>query len=70
MGRTKKIGAAGKFGARYGIKIRKRFLEVNKKLKSKNMCPSCQSDKLKRVSSGIYECKKCGKKMTGGAYTP
>lgn len=70
MGRTKKVGASGRFGARYGLKIKKRFLDVNTKLKSKNICPSCQSDKLKRTSAGIYECKKCGNKTTGGAYTP
>ncbi|MCD6576062.1 MAG: 50S ribosomal protein L37Ae [Nanoarchaeota archaeon] len=67
MGRTKKVGSTGKFGARYGLKIRRRILKVESK-KTK-VCPYCGKKQLKRVAAGIWECKKCGTKFAGGAYT-
>ena len=70
MGRTKKVGIAGRFGSRYGLRIRKRFLEVMVKAKQKHVCPKCQKKSVKRIAPGIYQCKKCGYKFTGGAYTP
>jgi len=68
MGRTKKVGVAGKYGSRYGLRIRRKVVDVEKK-KSKS-CPTCGKKQLKRVASGIWECKKCGNKFSGGTYTP
>ena len=68
MGRTKKVGMTGKFGSRYGLNIRRRILEVVKK-KTKE-CPYCGRKQLKRVAAGIWECKKCNSKFSGGTYTP
>mgnify|MGYP006289146171 CR=1 FL=1 len=68
MAGTKKVGSAGRFGSRYGLRIRRRIVDVESK-KSKN-CPICGKKQLKRVASGIWECKKCKNKFTGGAYTP
>ena len=68
MGRTKKVGIAGKYGSRYGIRIRRKILEVEKK-KSKE-CPFCGRKQLKRIASGVWECKKCNSKFAGGAYVP
>lgn len=70
MGRTKKVGVTGRFGTRYGLRIRKRVAEVEAKQKKKHSCPNCKKKTLKRVSSGIYKCKKCKTKMAGGAYYP
>ena len=70
MARTKKVKAAGKFGSRYGLKTRKRFLDINRRAKKKHICPKCLKDSLRRVAAGIYECKKCKNKITGGAYAP
>ena len=67
---TKKIGSAGRFGARYGRKIRVRVRDVEIKQKKAYKCPVCGSPKLKRVSTSIWSWKKCGAKMAGGAYTP
>ena len=66
MGRTKKVGITGKFGARYGLKPRKKILKVEAKKTKK--CPHCGKEQIKRVASGIWECKKCKNKFTGGAY--
>jgi large subunit ribosomal protein L37Ae len=70
MGKTKKVGASGKFGTRYGMRLRKRWLEVDKKQKAQYVCPTCRRPSVKRVSSGVWECKKCNTKFAGGAYQP
>jgi large subunit ribosomal protein L37Ae len=67
---TKKIGSAGRFGARYGRKVRVRVRDVEIKQKKAYKCPVCGFLKLKRISTSIWECKKCGAKMAGEAYTP
>lgn len=33
-------------------------------------CPHCKAEQLQRVAAGIWECKKCGTRRSGGAYTP
>lgn len=70
MGRTKKVGVSGRFGPRYGLKVRKRLKAVEDRQKKKHPCPKCKKKSLKRIASGIYLCKKCEIKVTGGAYTP
>lgn len=56
----------GKFGVRYGRKIRARVAEVEDKQRADQECPKC-GKASKRVGPGIYDCPKCGK-FTGGAY--
>lgn len=70
MGRTKKVGSTGRFGTRYGATIRKRVRKIETVLKSKHKCPSCDSPKVRRVSIGIWECKFCGFRFTGGSWAP
>ncbi len=70
MTKTKKVGSAGKFGARYGMRVRKKWLEVDKKQKARYECPVCKRTAVKRVASGIWGCRKCDAKFTGGAYVP
>ncbi|MEM2874553.1 MAG: 50S ribosomal protein L37ae [Candidatus Hadarchaeales archaeon] len=69
MPRTK-TGAAGKYGPRYGTKIRKLALEIERKLRRKYRCPRCGAQRVKRISTSIWQCSKCGVKLAGGAYTP
>ncbi len=57
---------SGKYGPRYGRKIRARVSEIEEKQRAKQECPKC-STTAKRLGPGIYECPKCGK-FTGGAY--
>lgn len=68
MGRTKKVGITGKYGARYGIKIKSKVLKVQAK-KTKE-CPYCKKKALKRSAAGIWECGKCHVKFTGGTHIP
>ena len=69
MGRTKKVGSAGRFGARYGARIRKKIKEIEQKQKKRFECPKCRSIQVKRASTGIWQCRKCKIKFTGKAYS-
>ena len=68
--RTKKVGTTGKFGVRYGMRIRRRYRELDEKMRAPHKCPTCEREAVKRVASGIWECRKCGAKFSGGAYLP
>jgi large subunit ribosomal protein L37Ae len=68
--RTKKVGSTGRFQARYGVKSRTRIRNVEKQQLLKHKCPSCGQKKVKRISTSIWQCKKCGIKFAGGAYIP
>lgn len=69
MGKTKKVGISGKFQARYGSVVRKRYRQIMEKMKGKIKCPRCQTKgSVHRLSTGIWHCKKCDAKFTGGAY--
>lgn len=68
--RTKKVGPTGRFGPRYGTKIRALWRAVELKAKQKYKCPSCGAMKVKRAGTAIWQCRRCGLKFAGGAYTP
>jgi len=70
MSNTKKVKSAGRFGAKFGVGIRKRLVKVESKQKKKFKCPKCVFKKIKRTAIGIFECKKCNAKFSGGAYFP
>jgi large subunit ribosomal protein L37Ae len=60
----------GKFGPRYGEKIRKVTEEMEKIKKQKHLCPKCKMPYVKRLAKGVWYCKKCKTKFTGLAYHP
>ncbi|MCD6558182.1 MAG: 50S ribosomal protein L37ae [Candidatus Aenigmarchaeota archaeon] len=64
----KKTGSAGRFGSKYGKKIRDKIKEIDAKKKKKYKCPSCSRIAVVREASGIWICKKCGAKYASGAY--
>ena len=65
---AKKKGYLKGLGARYGIKIRKKYSVVHRVLKAKRKCPECGSIQFGRQVVGIWTCKKCGFKIAGHAY--
>ena len=67
---SKIVGSAGRFGPRYGKKVRKLVSEIEKSQKKRHVCPKCKMPYVKRISTGIYYCKKCKTKFAGKAYYP
>ncbi|OFV67502.1 50S ribosomal protein L37ae [Methanosarcinales archaeon] len=66
----RKSRSAGRFGARYGRKIRKLVADVEEQMRAPYNCPSCNKQFVSRVGTGIWKCSKCGLIFTGGAYVP
>ena len=70
MPKTKKVGSAGRFGNRYGKRIRNLIANIEKMQKQRYVCPRCGMLYVKRHSAGVWECRKCGVKFAGKAYSP
>ncbi len=68
--KTKKVHAAGKFGSRYGKKVRDTYKSVIKKQTALYECPKCGKKKVKRIGYALWECQACGYRFAGGAYEP
>ena len=58
-----------RFGARYGARLKKKFAEVESQQKMTYPCPYCTYVKVKRVSMGVWQCKKCEAKFSSKAYS-
>jgi large subunit ribosomal protein L37Ae len=67
---TKKVGSAGRFGARYGLKVRRKVTEIEAIQKQKHKCPKCFKFTLKRMAAGIWYCTACDTKFAGRAFEP
>jgi large subunit ribosomal protein L37Ae len=68
--KTKKVGPTRGLGPRYGATVRKRYVKVITELKKPHRCAQCGFVRVKRVSVGVWSCRKCGFTFAGGAYTP
>jgi len=68
--RTYKVGPSGSFGARYGTVARKRYATIVTEMRALHECPQCHITGVKRLSIGIWLCRRCGFKFAGGAYVP
>lgn len=66
---TKKVGSAGRFGIRYGKTIRVKIADIEKRQRGRHLCPYCNKQQVRRVSLGVYACRKCHTTFTGRAYT-
>jgi large subunit ribosomal protein L37Ae len=67
MVKTKLSKAAGRFGARYGQRVKRKIANIESKQRKKQICPFCDG-KAKRRSKGIWLCKKCKRKFAAHAY--
>lgn len=67
----KSLGPVKRFGVRYGRTLKHKLAKIEVLQKAKQKCPYCLKTgrQVKRLSAGIYLCKKCNTKFTGGAYT-
>lgn len=66
----RKTKSAGRFGVRYGRKIRKAVATIEERTKTLHNCPKCERKSVKRIGTGIWKCAKCGYTFTGGTYAP
>jgi large subunit ribosomal protein L37Ae len=63
------MASSKQYGARYGIKPKRKAEAVFKLREKSTKCPYCLKNAVKRLSVGIWNCTACGVKFTGGAYT-
>ena len=68
--KTKKVGSTGRFGVRYGSKIRKEAKKAEDTRNATHLCPRCGSKSVRRKSFAVWRCSKCGVVFAGGAYAP
>ncbi len=68
--KKKRTGSTGRFGPRYGTRVRARVKSVEDRMQGRHTCPQCQAKKVSRVGTGIWECERCGNKFTAKAYDP
>ncbi|CAD7769240.1 50S ribosomal protein L37Ae [Candidatus Methanoperedenaceae archaeon GB50] len=66
----KKTGTSGRYGARYGRKLRRITATIEARTKQKYKCPQCKHNTLQRTHTGIWKCTKCNHTTTGGTHTP
>ena len=67
--RTQKAGATARFGARYGVSVRRNSASAMAK-KAEIHLPGLSISKSFRKSVGIWHCSKCDYTFAGGAWEP
>ena len=66
--KSKKTKSAGRFGPRYGKKVKDKLVKVETKQRVKQNCLFCNKKGVKRKAKGIWECGKCGKTYASNTY--
>ncbi|HKS59531.1 MAG TPA: 50S ribosomal protein L37ae [Thermoplasmata archaeon] len=66
--RTRKVGPAGWMGPRYGVRIRRRVIDLDRAREPRAACPKCSTVTVRRVASGVFECSRCGNRFASQAY--
>ena len=70
MAKSEVPGSVKRFGARYGKTVKVKFAFIEKEQRALHKCPACSAISVKRLSAGIWQCRRCNKKFAGKAYTP
>jgi len=66
--RTVKVGITGKYGTRYGQKLRKQVKAIEILQRTKYTCPFCGKNSIRRFAVGIWRCRACRRNIAGGAW--
>ena len=69
MAKKKGAGSAKRFGARYGATKKHVLGKIEAQYKKAQKCPYCRKIGVKRLASGIWNCRKCESIFTGRAYS-
>jgi large subunit ribosomal protein L37Ae len=69
MAKNKGIGSVKRYGPRYGRRVKHKLAKIEAVQKGKQKCPYCSAERVKRLSTGIWICRKCDSKFTGKAYS-
>jgi len=69
MAKAGRLGVVKRYGVRYGKRVKDKVDKIYAVRMSDNKCPYCRKRAVKRVSMGIWFCKACKAKFTGGAYS-
>jgi large subunit ribosomal protein L37Ae len=70
MAVSNKSSSAGRFGPRYGRKIRVKISNIEAQMRQKHKCPQCGRKSVKRINTAIWQCSKCDTTFAGGTYLP
>jgi large subunit ribosomal protein L37Ae len=70
MPRMRKTGLGGGLATRYGTAPRRRYIDILTRMRRPHECPQCQTRAARRLSVGLWECRRCGFQFAGGAYAP
>ena len=68
MTKTKKVKSFGKFGAGYGVRVRKEYNKVEEHQRKRQISPFYKKGKANRIASGIWKDVKTGTVFAGPAY--
>ncbi|MGM5481277.1 MAG: 50S ribosomal protein L37ae [Nanobdellota archaeon] len=69
MARSAGTNSIKRFGSRYGKTARDKFGKIEAQQHKKYKCPYCSREQVKRLNTGIWQCKKCNAKFTSKAFT-
>ena len=64
----RKTRLGGGLSTRYGTAPRRRHIDILVRLRKKHECPKCKVRAARRLSVGLWQCRRCGNQFTGGAY--
>ena len=62
-------GSVRRLGSRYGRTVRFKLGKIESEQRKKHKCPYCNFVKVKRISAGVWQCRKCNAKFASRAYT-
>jgi large subunit ribosomal protein L37Ae len=66
----RKTRLGGGLATRYGTAPRRRYIDILVRMRRKHECPKCKVRAARRISVGLWQCRRCGNQFAGGAYFP
>ena len=62
-------GSVRRLGSRYGRTVRFKLGKIESEQRKRHKCPYCSYIQVRRITAGIWKCRKCGATFTNKAYT-